>query len=118
MKINENHPKSSCSAAIFRRALVEAGPGQSLLIVGESGVSTDSFHPTPWKVDPKSAFSFHFPIENPQKTMKKTLKLGRFKPRGIGKSSLLRAAAGLWADGCGEVQLCHRRMDARTSTWP
>ncbi|CAK9005682.1 Uncharacterized ABC transporter ATP-binding protein sll0182 [Durusdinium trenchii] len=28
---------------------------------------------------------------------------------GIGKSSLLRAAAGLWADGCGEVQLCQRR---------
>lgn len=28
---------------------------------------------------------------------------------GIGKSSLLRAAAGLWSDGSGEVQLCSRR---------
>eukprot|EP00438_Fugacium_kawagutii_P009124 Skav231780 [mRNA] locus=scaffold3283:137366:141484:+ [translate_table: standard] len=27
---------------------------------------------------------------------------------GIGKSSLLRAAAGLWSDGSGEVQLCER----------
>ncbi|CAK9070932.1 unnamed protein product [Durusdinium trenchii] len=31
----------------------------------------------------------------------------------IGKSSLLRAAAGLWADGCGEVQLCQRRTAPR-----
>lgn len=28
---------------------------------------------------------------------------------GIGKSSLLRCCAGLWSDGCGEVQLCQRR---------
>ena len=32
---------------------------------------------------------------------------------GIGKSSLLRCCAGLWSDGCGEVQLCPRRSVAR-----
>ena len=31
---------------------------------------------------------------------------------GIGKSSLLRCCAGLWSDGCGEVQLCQRRSVA------
>ena len=36
---------------------------------------------------------------------------------GIGKSSLLRAAAGLWVKGCGTIELCDRHSVCLGKTW-
>ncbi|CAJ1352702.1 unnamed protein product [Effrenium voratum] len=56
-------PRSDVCQVLFENVSFEVPEGQSLLVVGESG---------------------------------------------IGKSSLLRAAAGLWVKGCGTIELCDR----------